>query len=250
MLFQTAQEAFREASQRGVTGKRLLWELAQEEILADLDRFLEEDWRLRSRFNVTPYQVELHFGFGPREVGSSEPEATYLVPGLGVLRFRGIIDRVDLDPSGEKALLLDYKTGAATSYQGLTGDPVDGGRRLQLPIYALAVAQALKGRVSSVQAAYWFVGTKGGFTLVPTKPLELAAVEEHFARAVAVIVGGITQGLFPANPGRAKDNQCKHCDFDSLCPARRQFYWERKRSDPRLAGYLALIGQTPQEDEE
>ncbi len=247
LLFQTAQEAFREASQRGVTGKRLLWELAQEEILADLDRFLEEDWRLRSQFNVSPYRVELRFGFDPREVGASEAEATYLVPGLGVLRFRGIIDRVDLDPSGEKALLLDYKTGSATSYQGLTNDPVDGGRRLQLPIYALAVAQALKGRVGSVQAAYWFVGTRGGFTLVPRTPLELAAVEEHFARVVAVIAGGITRGRFPANPGRPKDSQCKHCDFDSLCPARRHFYWERKRSDPRLADYLALAGQAAKE---
>ena len=56
-------------------------------------------------------------------------------------------------------------------------------------------------------------------------------------------MSGIRGGVFPANPGppdRNKPANCRFCDFDSLCPARRADLWERKKADPLLSGYLAL----------
>ncbi len=38
---------------------------------------------------------------------------------MGTLRFRGAVDRVDLDPASKVALVLDYKTGGARSYEQL-----------------------------------------------------------------------------------------------------------------------------------
>jgi len=146
--------------------------------------------------------------------------------------------------------VLDYKTGSRTPYETLRKDPVDGGRLLQLPIYSLAVRQAL-GKQVRVQASYWFVTARGGFSLLPPVPLDLEEAEERFGQAVAVIARGILQGLFPANPGvrdRESFANCRWCDFDSLCPARRDVYWERKRGDLRLAPYLGLsAGAAPGE---
>ena len=249
LLFQIARHALEEAEGRGVTGKELLWELEKEDILADLVTFLEEDARLRAHFGVTPSHVEMKFGFSGGEPAAA-PAALLEIEGLGALRFRGIIDRVDLAPAGQRVLVLDYKTGSRTPYETLRKDPVDGGRLLQLPIYSLAVRQAL-GKQVRVQASYWFVTARGGFSLLPPVPLDLEEAEERFGQAVAVIARGILQGLFPANPGvrdRESFANCRWCDFDSLCPARRDVYWERKRGDLRLAPYLGLsAGAAPGE---
>jgi ATP-dependent helicase/nuclease subunit B len=234
LLRDIAREAVRGAEERGVTGKRLFWEMEQEAILADLDNFLEEDARLREQYGVTPHQLEMRFGSGP---GNHAP-AVWEAPGLGTLRFRGVIDRLDLDASGRSALVLDYKTGGAGFYSGLAKDPVDRGKCLQLPIYALAVRQAL-GKGVDVRAAYWFTSARGGFSLLPPQAVSLAEVEKPFGEAVAVIAGSILQGLFPANPGQGEQN-CRYCDFKSLCAVRREVYWERKQADPRLAAYVNL----------
>lgn len=65
------------------------------------------------------------------------------------IRVRGIIDRVDQNEAGELRV-LDYKTGSAhMDLRDLTE-----GRRLQLPIYALAVRDAL-GLGKAVDGIYW-----------------------------------------------------------------------------------------------
>jgi ATP-dependent helicase/DNAse subunit B len=77
---------------------------------ADLERYLDAAARDGSVFE--PAHIELSFGFQ-----DEDPEG---VPALelaapdGPLRLRGRIDRVDVDPSGRRAQVIDYKTGKAT----------------------------------------------------------------------------------------------------------------------------------------
>jgi hypothetical protein len=243
LLHQLAQQDFADDEARGVTGKALLWELEQEAIRSDLDAFLEADAALRARFGVTPHRVEVGFGLPrPSNSGPVLPPAERQVPGVGTLRFRGLVDRLDLDPSGQVALVLDYKTGSASSYEALEKDPVDAGRRLQLPIYALALQGSLSEGVT-VYAAYWFVSARGKFALLPPEPAPLAQVEERFDAAVGTIVQSIAAGLFPSNPGpedRGGFANCIRCDFDTLCPSRRDVLWQRKQVDRRLQPYLGL----------
>jgi len=140
--------------------------------------------------------------------------------------------------------VMDYKTGSSSYYDGLKQDPVDRGRRLQLPVYSLA-AQGALGDAVQVSAAYWFVTSRGKFALMPPQPVALEDVEIPFRKAVATITSGIRAGLFPANPGAADRGgfkNCNYCDFNSLCPSRREVFWERKKRDTRLAGYLELAG--------
>ena len=244
VLRRVAESGFEEAESRGVTGKLLMWEMEREEILTDLYTFLEQDSAIRERFGVSPSSVEARFGTG----GDSWPPAVFTLDDDTVIRFRGVIDRVDVGEGGASVLVLDYKTGSAWSYRNLADDPIDRGQRLQLGVYSLAARAAL-GADADVSAAYWFVTSRGNFALSPAIPFSLQnqSVMERFTEGVSTIVSGIGSGAFPANPGKTDSRggfeNCRYCDFDSLCPSRRSVLWGRKRSDPRLANYLRLSGE-------
>ena len=243
-LRRIAARHFADAESRGITGKAVLWQIARDEILIDLDAFLDEDLRMRRQYGVSPIGVEAEFGI---DRDGWQPAELTLPDGTGV-RFRGKIDRIDADSSGRRALVLDYKTGGSSSYRKLKDDPIDRGQRLQLAIYSLAARQAL-GADADVSAAYWFVTSGGKFELMPSPPVNIEdeGVMGRFSEGISTIVGGIRSGLFPANPGSGDpsdsynyESNCRFCDFKTLCPSRRDVQWSRKRGAPQLAGYLQL----------
>ncbi len=237
-LREIAGRAFAEAETDGVTGRPLLWRVARDEILEDLDRFLEEDTLWRAEGWVTR-AVELTFGLSESE---GLRAATVELPGAGALTFRGKIDRVDIGADGKTATVIDYKTGGASAYRSrMKNDPVDRGRRLQLPVYAAAV-RAAEGLPDSVRGFFWFVTERGKFEKVPAD-LDDEDVQERFGEVVGVISSGIAAGAFPANPGpedRGSWENCRYCDFDRVCPSNRLRLRERKKSDDAALDYTTL----------
>ena len=241
-LFKIADQAFQEAEQRGVTGKPLLWELVRDEMVGDLERFLKEDAKLRNRQGVSPHAVESVFGFPGDEDSATLDSVEWSSARTGTLRFRGFIDRIDLSPSGDTALVLDYKSGKTNAYANMDKDPVQRGKRLQLPVYGLAARQLL-GDAVNIKVAYWFVTENGKFaTRPPRKPGTLDDMLDAFAPVVGTITDGIGTGLFPANPGK-DGNNCRNCEFKNLCPTRREWHWRRKRNDPRLSAYVTMADE-------
>lgn len=244
-LHRIAKEAFADASRRGVVGKPIMWRIATEDMLMDLDSFLNADFQLRQKSEMMPRHTEARFGMSG--AGDEWKNAVHSLPDESEILFRGVIDRIDISEDGTKALVLDYKTGGSGSYKNLAKDPIDGGKHLQLAIYSLAVKQALAG-ASSVAAAYWFISSAGKFAVLPSKYIDIndEQVEKRFGEGMSIIVDGIHNGLFPANPGKGEpnsyDSNCRYCDFTSLCPSRRDTLWKRKKSDPQLEGYLKLVG--------
>ena len=243
-LRRIAEEHFAAAEARGVTGKAVLWQIARDEMLIDFDAFLDEDLRMRRQYGVSPIGVEAEFGIG----STGWQPAGLTLPGGDRVTFRGKIDRVDASESGDRVIVLDYKTGGSYSYRKLKDDPIDRGQRLQLAIYSIAARQAL-GKNADVSAAYWFVTSGGKFELMPAPPVNIEdeGVMERFSEGISTIVGGIRNGLFPANPGAGDPNDsynretnCRFCDFKTLCPSRRDVQWNRKRSTPQLADYVRL----------
>ena len=239
-LRRIAAEHFAVAEATGVTGKTVLWQIARDEILIDLEAFLDEDQRMRQQNGLSPTGVEAEFGISD----AGWQPAELLLPDGTKVRFRGKIDRVDADRNGERALVLDYKTGGSSHYKNLKDDPIDRGRLLQLAIYSLAARQAL-GDYAEVSAAYWFVTSRARFELIPTPPVNIEdeGVMDRFREGISTIVGGIGHGLFPANPGepdRGSFANCQYCDFRTLCPSRRDVQWGLKRNSPQLAEYVRL----------
>ena len=240
LLTRVAEEEFRKAEGRGVTGKPLLWEIARAEVLKDLSAFLDADFKMRRTHGVSPHSVEAAFGASRRrrEDTPALGPVEWSNPKTGAIRFRGVIDRIDGSPSDDAALVLDYKTGGTGAYTNMNQDPVRRGAQLQLPVYGLAARQLLGDEVE-VKVAYWFVSEKEKFATRPSKPMPLDKMLESFAEAIETVADGIRGGLFPANPGKDRAN-CRYCDFKNLCPTRRERRWERKREDKRLAAYVSL----------
>ena len=233
-LREIAQAEFREAERRGVTGRRVLWEVAQEDILQDLDRFLDDDERYRADEGMQPRHAEYAFGFDGPPVAMSLPDG-------GEVRFRGFIDRVDVARDGLRAVVMDYKTGSSRQYAQMKDDPLMAGKRLQLPVYALAVRETLPPD-AALSAEYWFVSANGGYTRVP---VTLDAVEAQFRNAVQAIAEGVRGGVFPANPGPpgfGGPENCRYCDFQRICPTNKLALWARKGDSTQAAAYKTLSG--------
>ncbi len=241
-MMELAEQSFADAEARGVTGKPLLWDLAKQDIREDLTTFLEEDARLRMANGTQNVMPEARFG-----MGGATPEVTDKVTGLS---FRGIIDRLDVSASGDLVVVIDYKTGSNYSYRDLEKDPIDKGKRLQLGVYSLAARQMVPG-ATLVRAAYWFTTKRGEFRFFPQDYFNMDDDEtaERFRYGATAIVEGIRAGVFPANPGRpgrgGQPENCRFCDFDSLCPSRRIDMWERKQGNPLLDSYLRLASEGP-----
>jgi hypothetical protein len=224
-----ADAVFGEFEDRGLVGHPRLWNLHGATIRRELHRFLEADDGYRRRGGLVPERVELRFG-----PGHGAPVELSLGQGRAV-RFKGSIDRVDMTEDGSVSL-VDYKTGRKQNLDRIAADPLSGGQRLQLPLYALAARSALGGE--EVRTAYWFVSDRGGFTLVEV-PFD-AALVDRLTQVVTVLVDGIEAGLFAARPGPQSTN-CHFCQFEVMCPGDRQRSWDRVKGAPELAAYVELV---------
>ncbi|MEM9566454.1 MAG: PD-(D/E)XK nuclease family protein, partial [Actinomycetota bacterium] len=183
----------------------------------------------------TPFAAEYAFGF------AENPALEGLWAGRR-MRLRGTVDRVDLTADGG-LLVIDYKGGSRRPFEKLEENPLDDGRRLQLPLYARAVAERL-GRDGRRSGLYWL-----------TKVDEIKEIalddelEADLERAVGAALDGIGDGVFPGVPGevvgwpRLSFENCRFCDFDRICPTDRQSEWERVRADPALTPVEVLLGR-------
>ena len=219
----------------GRTGKRVLWARTRRELIARLEAERVGDAEIRHRRGATPLAVEWLFGTATISPVSFEV-------GGRSLSFRGKIDRVDRRADGSLDV-IDYKTGATSPYKAIPADPVDGGRHLQLPIYALAArAHLASGEPVPVRASFRFIDEPDVKVEVELDDGTVTRTEE----VLELLAGTVAAGCFPCHPGAPRQDtfeHCSRCDFDSVCPAEREVLWQVARAAPPLAGYAGLVEQ-------
>jgi ATP-dependent helicase/nuclease subunit B len=246
ILHAIAEDQFRHSESRGVTGHPLAWEIQRRSIRANLEAFLENDASWRREMRVAPAYLEQRFGFRSDvawpAVDVRAEDAT--------MRFRGLIDRVDMDRSNRRAWVTDYKTGSAKPYEGIEQDPVLAGQHIQLALYTRA-ARAVLGDDWQVDGAFWFVSASGRFQRLEI-PDERAKVDERLESVVSTVAGGIRAGAFPQVPGEEEwsaegtnHRHCRLCDFQRVCPNDRSDLRTRKQDQPLAQIYAQLA--IPQE---
>jgi RecB family exonuclease len=223
-----ADEELASAQTRGLTGLEIYNSYETRVLREDLLEFLERDTQFRRRRGLVPSEFEAR------------------IPGVKVAgaTLRGIVDRIDRTPDGRSAWVIDYKTGSRFPYKDITSDdPLDGGRKVQLPVYAYAASNA-----EEVRAAYWFVNQREDFEFVEYDPTP--ENQERFARTLGAIVEGIRAGAFPAVPGPEDTSgfrNCRFCNFDRICSRRRGEEWASKLGDDGYQPWLrvAQVARTP-----
>jgi len=187
-----ARRVFASAPQKFQFRPSLLWEVEQAELLLVLvaaiqgiaDQDQDRGWR--------PLAFEAKFGL------AGQPPLILHTPSGDIL-LHGLVDRVDIDPDG-KLRVIDYKSGGAH----LTPQDLIEGRRLQLPIYALAASQAL-GLGEPAEGFYWKLFQRGVSSLrlsqfecdAETGPQAAFALASRY---IETIVTQIRLGLFQPLP--------------------------------------------------
>ena len=241
-LFDLLDQEVKSAETRGVTGGQVKTKLLRRALYDELLDFLDRDDSLRAERRSTPFAAEYSFGF------DDSPALEGLWAGRR-MQLRGSVDRVDLTDDGG-LLVIDYKGGSRRPFEGMADNPLNDGRRLQLPLYARAVAERL-GRQGQRTGLYWLTKVDEIKEMVLDDELE-SALED----AVGAALDGIGDGVFPGVPGevvgwpRLSFENCRYCDFDRICPTDRQSEWERIRGDSALTPIDLLLGRSAPGDGE
>jgi ATP-dependent helicase/nuclease subunit B len=224
---------------------RVLLDAERARLADDLDAFLDAEFAA-SR-SAIPASLEARFG------ESDLPPLELDIDGEKIA-FRGSIDRIDRDPGTGDAIVIDYKSGAPIRVDRQEGGAdvitsLAGGRRLQLPIYALVAERMLGGNGRVAAAEYYFCATRGKGKRIPALPsLWDAAGRRELESTIAVLRGAIRDGLFFADP--SEENYCKRCAFSLACGlgAGLAERFERKQGDPAAAELLRLRAGPERED--
>lgn len=176
-----------------------LWEQQKAELTRMLERTIAELNAMS--LGYAPKKQEARFGMG-------EPSLV-LKTEVGEVRLHGYIDRLDAAPDGSLRV-VDYKAGGAA----ITAKHLKEGRRLQLPIYALAARDALGlGEVSG--GFYWHI-QKAEASSLKLEKFD-GGVDAAFDVAVKHIgdhVAGIRTGHFePKTPEEGCPSYCPATNF-------------------------------------
>lgn len=198
-LGQAAQAVFAAAPQDYGFRPTPWWELQKAELLKRLEETVAALAEVSQGYK--PLALEARFGMGqPSLVLQTE---------AGEVRLHGYIDRIDAAEDGTLRV-MDYKTGGAV----ISAAHLHAGRRLQLPVYALAAQKALGlGQVTS--GFYWHIQKAEASSLKLEKFED--GVNSAFAVAIAHVgrhVAGIRAGRFgPKPPAEGCPGYCPAANF-------------------------------------
>jgi ATP-dependent helicase/DNAse subunit B len=170
-----------------------LWDIESHQFALALERTVEAlaeegtGWR--------PFAFEQRFGLDGRQ-------PLVIETAQGQVQVRGIVDRLDRRDS--ELRVIDYKTGSSHLS---AGDLIDG-RRLQLPLYALAAERALElGEV--VDGFYWAIlsARRGSLRLAsfrdPSAASDMSGPAAAYQRLISHLerfLAGGRQGAFSPVP--------------------------------------------------
>ncbi len=139
-----------------------------------------------------------------RAFGSGDDNAALPLPDGTTVSVKGRIDRID--SVGDALRIIDYKTGRA--FEVKARDPFDGGRRLQLPLYAFAASTLYNKNVA--KAEYRFPTVRGEGVAREFSALDAT----QLSAKVGIMAAEIASGHFLPT---YDSNDCRYCDYAAVC---------------------------------
>lgn len=204
-----------------------------------LARFVEQERQYFARTGLVPTHFELAFGPQPDHegdrldagslatplrisapAGSDAPAAEAPGESPAAVELAGTIDRVDLTPDGQAAVVIDYKLSRTTPLREMLA-----GTSLQVPIYLLAMEQLFGQQVvAAVQhplrkgEPYWVFrpGLVPGLTPGKGDGLPTARYASLLATAQAAILRAAC-GIRDGHTLPALGDACELCSFTEVC---------------------------------
>ena len=146
---------------------------------------------------------------------NDHPEPFVIEAGGVPIAVDGSIDRIDIAAEGRHRI-VDYKSGKAGRHKRLD-KKIDRGVRLQLALYAMAVAEFFAVDAANVSGA--IKPLVAGVDKPDTFAFALAEKAERLRQTLDLFASSILAGLFPAFPNDDDDdvNSCKYCPVNLAC---------------------------------
>lgn len=184
------------------------WNYEKKEITFRLRRFFAKE---KERASKDGEYIPTYFekGFGAGDPDSAPPLLVRL--GDRTIKMRGRVDRIDMTADG-RVRVIDYKSGSTA----INKKEALEGRNMQLPVYAMAVAEAiLPGSADAVKVGQFLSFTSGE----KTGSIEFDKGEDDFIEItrnhIGEYVAGIKGGDFSVRP--SKPESCNSCDHSQVC---------------------------------
>ncbi len=186
-------------------------------IEADLRRYLISE--AADGCEWVPYALEQRFGF---DDDAESLAAVVLGAGQDQVRLRGMIDRIDVDPGGGRALIRDYKSGANAIKRA--GARWSTEHELQVGLYMIAVRrllgldpvagffQPLTGRDLRPRGAY-LEGLRLSSHAYATDAFERPALDhllDEVERDAVTIASTMRRGELTPCPATCSRDGCRH----------------------------------------
>jgi RecB family exonuclease len=212
-----AEKHFDEFQHRGVTGYPTVWEVKKQIIIEELVAFIERDRSASVGWHATDFEKEF------RGIAVAPP-----------VRLRGKIDRVDRSDDGQRARVLDYKTGRVP--RNVRDDSLAGGEALQLPLYILA-AENLLPKVRIDSASYLYFTLRGEYRTVTFTHEALDGQRPALSGLLNTAANMIRDGVFAQY---ATAEGCRQCEYRAICGNGILKLYERKRDDARMEPFRSI----------
>jgi ATP-dependent helicase/DNAse subunit B len=201
VLPRVAKRVLDEAPRREGFRETAWWEQTRREIVDHVHRSLEALAELNAEWVPSFFEVPFGLEGQPPLVADREDDS---------LRLRGVIDRVDVTSDG-MVRVIDYKTGGPW---GFTKKAVADGKKLQLPLYALAARDAL-GLGEPSEGFYWHVrqAERSSFTLSGFDGGPDGAIEVALDKAWEAVRGARAGHFVPRPPQGGCPSYCPAAAF-------------------------------------
>jgi len=203
--------AFDEEEMRVPAFNRVMRNIERKATKRNLRSFLADDLADLAANKLRPKHFEYKFGPKYLKRGPVDHPEPFVVTSHDVaIRVEGSIDRID---EGDATLrIVDYKSGKALRHVRLS-EKIDRGVRLQLALYAMAVADFFDARAVS--------GAIKPLVIRGTDPeklrFDLGASEARLRETLDLFVAGMLGGTFPAFPNDDDFDSCKYCPVNHSC---------------------------------
>ncbi len=226
--------AFDEEEARVPPFNRLMRNIERRATKRNLHAFVAEDIADLLANGLRPRHFEYKFGPKHAKRGPVDHPEPFSITARDIpIRVEGVIDRID--EGHQKLRIVDYKSGKALRHVNLA-DKIDRGVRLQLALYAMAVAEFFDVHPQSVSGAIKPLIVRG----VDSEKLafQLGLTEARLRETLELFVTSMLRGAFPAFPSdRDEDfNSCKYCPVNHSCRTKHSDAERRavlRQNDPR-----------------
>ena len=209
-------------------------------------QFLETEYEDQSGVSTQPTYLEAAVGLDFAGVELLTEDAATVETPMGPVDLHGVADRVDVsEGSPQQFHVRDYKTGRTPSRRDVLR-----GTKLQLPLYSLALEQALESKTGdtyeAVGGSYYTLGGPADIdptsglvaaredsetSVIPsvatpwTLPFEERAQLRQFVRSVTPdrlgrIAAAVEAGAFEPTVLAESHAGCEHCSFRAVCDVR------------------------------